>query len=225
MNASRNEQTGKWTLNGVEPSEETFKKMCDLLKEGANFKFARYGDGEFLCMGGKIGNNCDGHEYFPELGSALNAAFYSDPNYLVGIQPLSVQGGLYQRATLDRPGPKHICDADVLHSASIDGKLNLFFEAIKSRHVIMVGPKHLSEFPCSEFVEVPKLNCWLQYDRIANGIFRVTHPDSVVLLCAGMMSGVLIDNFRTSDITMIDCGSVFDPYYGVNSRSYHKKLK
>src|SRR5688572_2860694 len=121
MEAKRDELTGRWSLTGVEPSEVTFERMCKMLKEGENFKFARFGDGEFNCMFGKVGHNCDGHEYFPDLGTALNNAFYSDPQYMVGIQPLSVQGGLYQRAIIHSNGPKNIYDADVLHSASIDG--------------------------------------------------------------------------------------------------------
>jgi len=227
MEASRNELTGRWSMSGVEPSEVTFERMCKMLREGENFKFARYGDGEFNCMFGKQGHNCDGHEYFPDLGTALNNAFYSNPKYMVGVQPLSVQGGLYQRATTDREGPKNIYDADVLHSASIDGKLRQFMEAIVFRGIILVGPKHLSNVlaHCDHIV-IPGLNCWNEKDSIIAQLDYqlLGRYGYVVLLCASMMSEVIIDEFKGSPNTFIDCGSVFDPLAGVKSRRYHHKL-
>src|SRR3972149_4339318 len=227
LKAHRDESTGRWTLEGVEPSEVTFERMCKMLLEGENFKFARYGDGEFLCMAGKIGKNCDGHEYFPDLGMALNDAFYSDPKYMVGIQPLSVNGGLYQKAISQREGyPKNIYDADVLHSASIDGKMHLFFDSIKKRDVFMVGPKHLFPF-FSHGIIIKDSNCWNDYKSITEGLQNMLSKiqGNVMLMCASMMTEVLINDLQNSNNTIIDCGSVFDPYVNKLSRSYHHKLK
>jgi hypothetical protein len=227
MEAYRNEATGRWTLEGVEPSEVTFDGICKMLRKGENFKFARYGDGEGNCMIGKIGHNCDGHEYFPDLGMALNNAFYSYPQYMVGIQPLMVQQGTWNKLISQREGyPKNIYDADALHSASIDGKLSQFFDSLKDRHTILVGPGHLMKMNFTDHVLIPNLNCWKDYDNI---LFRLDRALSValnpvVLLCASMMSEVLIDDFSEEDITMIDCGSVFDPLTGKLSRRYHHKL-
>jgi len=53
----------------------------------------------------------------------------------------------------------------------------------------------------------------------------------VILFCASMMSNVLIDELHnlakqpTIDATLIDIGSVFDMYVGVNSRSYMRNKK
>jgi len=226
MEATRNELTGRWSLSGVEPSEVTFERICKMLREGENFKFARYGDGEFNCMFGKRGHNCDGHEYFPDLGMALNDAFYSDPQYMIGIQPLSVQGGLHQKAISQREGySKNIYDADVLHSASIDGKLSLFLDSLIGREVILVGPKHLSML-FEWHIMVKDKNCWLEHDAISDIILntRRAYNNPVYLLCASMMSEVLISDFRNANVTMIDAGSVFDPYVNVKSRTYHHKL-
>jgi hypothetical protein len=35
----------------------------------------------------------------------------------------------------------------------------------------------------------------------------------------------LIDNFKDFGVAQIDTGSVFDPYVGRQTRSYHKTLK
>lgn len=223
LKAQRNEATGRWTLDGIEPSEVTFKRMCLWLDERINFKFARYGDGEFLCMAGKIGRNCDKHEYFADLGQALNDAFYSDPKYMVGIQPLSVQSGLYQKALQFAPGPEHIKDADVLHSASIDGNLGKFFEALDGRRTVLVGPDYLKKMDFDYHITITDLNCWQNYEGTKHRLRKAIRTDDVVLLCASMMSEVLIHEMCGEHITMIDCGSVFDPYAGKLSRSYHHK--
>jgi len=228
MEAKRDELTGRWTLSGVEPSEVTFERMCKMLREGENFKFARVGDGEANCMLGKVGHNCDGHEYFPDLGTALNNAFYSDPEYMVGIQPLMVQQGTWERLKGREGYPKNIYDADVLHSASIDGKLEQFIKSMQLRQIILVGPNHLKNiFPLFRFIEIPDKNCWNAYDLIHGALWNELWEeyDAVVLLCASMMSEVLIDDFKDSPNTFIDCGSVFDPLAGKFSRKYHHKLK
>jgi hypothetical protein len=228
LSASKNELTGRWTLEGVEPGEVTFDRICKMLRDKVNFKFARYGDGEFLCMSGKIGRNCDKHEYFPDLGMALNDAFYSHPQYMVGIQPLSVSGGLYQRAIKDKPGPKNIYDADILHSASIDGKLFVeFTRSLNYRHIVLVSPKYL--LPLELFgshIPISETNCWKEYDLVRRSLSVALEnkENMVVLLCASMMSEVIINDFKDSPNTFIDCGSVFDPYVGKLSRRYHHKL-
>lgn len=231
LKASRNEATGRWTLEGVEPSEVTFERICKMLKEGENFKFARYGDGEFNCMFGKFGQNCDGHEYFPALGTALNDAFYSDPSYMVGIQPLAVQSGMWEKAIQREGYPKNIYDADVLHSASIDGKITDLFKACEGRPIVLVGPQHLSTVP-DIHIRVSRVNCWQEYDAVRNILeHTLNHLDPlgqattkpIVFLCCSMMAEVLIDEFQFRNCTIIDCGSVFDPYWGVKSRRYHHK--
>lgn len=225
LKAHRDETTGRWTLEGVEPSEVTFKRICLWIDERINFKFARYGDGEFLCMAGKIGRNKDMHEYFADLGQALNDAFYADPSYMVGVQPLSVFHGLYQSALQFAPGPKLIKDADVLHSASIDGKLPEFMTVLDGRRTVLVGPEYLKAMGFDAHILIPELNCWRNYDGVKHRLKKEIKTDDVVLLCASMMSEVLIHDFQREFITMIDCGSVFDPYVGKFSRSYHHKLK
>lgn len=231
MVASRNEQTGRWTLSGVEPSEVTFERICKMLREGENFKFARFGDGEAACMLGKQGHNCDGHEYFPDLGTALNDAFYSDPQYMVGIQPLMVQQGTWEKLKQREGYPKNIYDADVLHSASIDGRLNMFIDSLNLRDTIAIGPGHICQYADNlgwDSILIPEKNCWIAYESIIARIERHLHhnyeSNNVFLLCASMMSEVIINEYASSSNTFIDFGSVLDPYCGVKSRRYHHKL-
>jgi len=224
LNAHRDETTGRWFLEGVEPETETYQRILTMLKEGVNFKFARYGDGEIYCMVRTNGHNTDGHEYFPALGERLRQSIEKEPGYMVGIQPLSVSH-LTNTVGIYFGHFKRLFNADVLHSASIDGQLSHFFKALEGRYIILCGPAHLASlFPGSVHIVIPDKNCWLQYEAIKEQIDFHLVDDCVVLLCASMMSEVLISDFADKKITMIDAGSVFDPYVGVNSRKYHHKL-
>jgi hypothetical protein len=223
--AHRDEVTGKWSLEGVEPDTTTFETIIENLKTRKAFKFARYGDGELYCMEGRAGANCDGHAYFTELGKRLKDSVKEQPSYMVGIQPLSVSH-LPEVVNKYFCGFEKLYNADVLHSASIEGKLDTFIKALEGRFIILVGPAHLADmFDCVHIV-LPNKNCWNYYDHVVSQIgFHIAGiENAVVLLCASMMSEVVIMDFSDYNCTMIDCGSVFDPYAGIKSRKYHYKL-
>jgi hypothetical protein len=224
MQAIKDESNGRWTIKGLEPSEQTFEKICDMLRKCVNFKFARYGDGEFNCMFGKKGRNCDGHEYFPAMCERLNSALRR-ADYMVGIQPLALS--IYgERVNLLLEG-LDIYNADALHNASIDGQIRYFTKALNGRYVILVGPAHLAGFFAGVHIIIPSVNCWAEYESIRQQMqFHIEGVNNaVVLLAASMMSEVLIDDFADEPHTFIDIGSVLDPYCGVKSRRYHHKLK
>lgn len=227
--AHKEDATGRWSLGGVEPDYVVYDRMIEELKSNKPFKFARYGDGEWNCIFGKPGQNCDGHKYFPSLGENLRRVILSEPGYIVGMQPLSMS---YERADQIREfcaGLKiNWVNADVLHNASIDGELHRFINAITGKYIILVGPIHLDAFFANcVHIAIPSVNCWLEYEKIRQQIeFHVDGVNNaVVLLAASMMSEVLIDDFADYHHTFIDIGSVLDPYVGVKSRRYHYKLK
>lgn len=221
--AFRDEQTGRWTVEGLPPSELTFEHLCTMLQANIPFKFARYGDGEFNCMFGKQGRNTDLHEYFPDMGRRLMKALVN-ANYLVGIQPLALT--LYPEKIEPFLTDKQLCNADVLHNASIDKQLSTFKDALKGKYIIVVGPAHLASLFDGVHIIIPSINCWTEYENVRQQIaFHIDGiNNAVVILCASMMSEVLIDDFADEHHTFIDAGSVFDPYCGVKSRRYHHKL-
>jgi hypothetical protein len=225
VKATRDEKTGKWTLEGVEHDAITYRTICQNIEDKIPFKFARYGDGEINCMNGKRGHNCDMHEYFPDMGVRLIESISVEPDYMVGIQPLSVEhlGASVQNYF----GGFDLYNADVLHNASIESRMTRFIQALENRYVILVGPPHLANlFDEMVHIVISPLNAWLDYESIRAELdFQLdSAPDPVVLLCCGMMAEVLIHDFCEETITMIDTGSVFDPYMGVKSRKYHHKL-
>lgn len=198
-----------------------FDRLITNLKEGTNFSWSRWGDGEFACICQDGKRNCDYHEYWPDLGEALRVILVRPQKHLFGLQRMASER--YIRCP--EMHLKEWTDNEILHRASINGYISLFFEALKDREVILIGNHTLSRLDKFKFrhIEIPMLNCWLSYDVIVS---KIKMPkNAVVLYCAGMASNVLIDHFYREDITQIDCGSVFDPYVGRLTRSYHFDLK
>lgn len=220
MKAYRDETTGRWHSD----LPDVFDLICEKLRKREPFSFARYGDGEFNAIYGKKGHNCDGHEYFPDMGKRLREALESKPNYIVGLQPLTLASDRWPQIQKDFPGIDWV-DADSIHNASIDGRLQTLFPFFSKG--IFVGPNHIVRAVKNRLV-IPLLNCWIDYDRVHDTLAEMLYGRSgeyiVIFLCASMMSEVIIEDFKYSGHTFIDMGSVLDPYTGVKSRRYHHKL-
>lgn len=211
----------------VADSSSVYDTFLSRLKWKDRFAFSRFGDGEFHCIFGKVGANCDGHQYFPDLGRRLRGILESRPPYTIGIQALA------RRLYSDNPEFRQLTDfafveADALHWASAQGRLGELFERLNRREVVLVGPRHVgrqTKFSC-RFVEVPSRDCWLSCDEVREKLIPLAHPEQVFVFCASFLTKVLIDElWRCSKSTLIDAGSVLDPYVGVKSRKYHHSLR
>lgn len=206
-----------------------FDLMIHNLKNNIPFKYARYGDGEWNCILGKPGANCDGHQYFPDLGERLKSILESQPDYYLGLQNIAIDQNIGNSEFKRLVEKNTWCDNEILHRASINDYISLFFEAINNSNcLLIVRNKGLSEFGQSfplgcEYIEIPSINCWLDYERVSKILLGLKRY-RIILLSASMMSEVLIDDLKNTDHTIIDCGSVFDPYCGINSRTYHKYI-
>ena len=193
----------------------TYNDIITALINGDNFSFSRFGDGEMYCANGQQGTNCDGHEYFADLGEALNRVL-NDPRGVMGLMDKA-------QALKDRLA---WVDGTILVKASVSGELHRFERALNGRDTIMVGPAHLRKLTFySSFIEVPLKNAWKDHNAIRRKIEKVVWPECVVVYACGMMAPVLIWELYREDFSQIDAGAVFDPYCGVKSRQYHKKLK
>jgi len=209
-----------------------YHEFLEKLKANEPFSFSRWGDGEWNAIFGKNGQNCDGHKYFEDMGAQLSAIVQGSPEYYMGMQNLAmtIRGDAINAFNADL-GIEWI-DADCFHKASIKGFFDTFFEAIKDREVIMVAPERLkslyNDMQFRGFVEVPLVDCWHEKDATLNMINSMPFKDAVILFCAGMPTNVMIDELyqeHGKECTFLDMGSVFDPYCGYSTRSYHKKLE
>jgi hypothetical protein len=121
-------------------------------------------------------------------------------------------------------------NSDIFHHASIKGYLKPFIDVVKGKNIIFVGPEYLESLSLFSFFPyyVPEKNAWLEYDKILFDLLELTKTGKgIMLFCAGMTTNVLISNLWAinKQWTYIDAGSVFDPYAGRQTRSYHKDLK
>ena len=221
MTATKDE-SGKWAIEGVGPL--SYDDLVEMVKKRIPFKFARYGDGEIYCMEGKSGRNTDKHQYFPSLGARLRISIANKPDYFVGIQPLSVS---HMPEIVDKYfAGMDLVNADLIHNASIDGRLNEILDALNDRFCILVGPFHLANLFNGIHIVINTVDCWLGYEQTRRDLeFHLEGRDNaVVILCASMMSEVLCSDFADSHHTFIDFGSALDPLVGINSRKYHFNL-
>lgn len=201
-----------------------FNEICQKLIDREPFKFSRWGDGEWACMKGVVGENRDGNTYLPELGEELRKILFSNPPYKLGLQ----YGVLYNYGLREFVF-KHLWElnldwvnGDILHQALEFGYLSLFVGALKDREVVIVGAKYLDKLPYRH-VTTPNTDSFKENDRILLDCLQYA-MNPVYLVANAMNSNVIIDRLP-DHVTAIDIGSVFDPYLGIPRATYQHKLK
>lgn len=211
-----------------------FDQYLSWIKERKPFTFSRFGDGEASAILGRPGANCDGHEYFPDMGAQLAQIITNRSHgvrYEKGIQQHALRTMPEFANWITKQGLNDDIDfvnADVWHYASIHDEFDRFFEAIQNRSVLLVGPHCLTKLNIHTYwVEVPERNCWQSFDAIMRGIDNYIDYADIVLFSASMPAKIMIDELYTrcgGTKTLLDMGSVFMPYVGISNRSYHKKI-
>lgn len=217
----------------------TYQNFLYNLEHNIPFSFARYGDGEFNAILGtkkphKI-KNCDNHRYFADMGFELSEIIKGEPEYILGMQNLALRVRGEEIESFIEGLDIKWCNADILHNASIKGKMSFLFNALNNLNdrVVVIGPHYLKDikekFDYKYFVEVPQVDCWIESDRIINECAKILvgNPNMILLFSGSMAANVWIDSLYKhfgQDHSFLDCGSVWDPYVGQNKRSYHKQI-
>ena len=214
---------------------QSYSLLLKRFEDDQPFSFSRWGDGEWeavLDLKNEHETNCDGHQYFASLKEALHKILVSNPSYLVGMQKLAyhkVLGREIDAYLKTNRIKREWLNADAFHSASSKGEIKSFFDILAKKNVLLIGPAYLKKLNTFtfDFCEVPVKNCWLERDRILQEINEITRTKTydVILFCAGMTSNWFVDQLHNNFPGFIlDIGSVLDPYAGVNTRNYHRKL-
>jgi hypothetical protein len=211
------------------------------LQDGPRYSFSRFGDGEIACMLGSGPSNCDKHPYTKELAEDLIRAFTQPHLHKVvyGIQRMVMEkraaeiAGLFSMiGDVSMPG---MTAGDVFHHMSMRGQLRpvMDFMSRKPWQVCLVGPDHIQALPwvrqhhyLSAYVHVPKRNCYSEMDRVLEEIEEAyLQGCKFFSLSCSMMAEVIIHKVTPvlPMATFIDFGSMWDPYCGVQSRTYHKR--
>jgi len=210
----------------------------NLLKNDIKFSLTRWGDGEWNCAMGKTGRNCDKHEYFLAMKNQLVAALIYDQGYFKATWPLSepmIGNNIKQiRLFCENLGVNltgwH--DASVIECGATNGLMKPMVEQLEKMNFVIVSELRKKKLPIKhvDFVEVPLINCYLQKDQIKDRTIEITekYKNPVFGFSASMATNVIVDELYPiigKDCWMIDFGSIWDPFIGIISRSYHRNYK
>jgi hypothetical protein len=207
------------------------------LKNGEYFSFTRWGDGEWFCTVGVNGQNCDGHRYFPEMSSDLQKALKNNKGYYKAVWP-TTHGQIQRNLPLIQNYLKtneidvNWVNAIVWEDLVIREDINELTDTLGNMNFVIVSEASKRDLPIKyiDFIEIPKVNCYLEKDRIKNDMIAMTEKyDNVVFgLSASMMTNAIVDELYDvigNKCWMIDFGSIWDPFIGNNIRSYHREYK
>ncbi len=195
---------------------------CSRLDVGENFKFLRFGDGEFHSyLGSDIVIGKNEHDIYPELTSKIRSIVDNlNTSHYNALQPYSLTIPEFQSIIPDI----NWLNADVFHNASEAGELAPFFRSLQGRDVVLVSNWEKINFINAAwgFIDVQSRNCFNNYDVVMNRITE-NSQDKVFLFAASRLSVPVIYD-GPDDCTMIDIGSLLDPYIGKITRRYHTKM-
>jgi hypothetical protein len=220
---------------------ETIYDYVNLIQCGPCFSQANYGDGEWACIVGDSGKNCDGSSYAKDLQNRLIKTL-REPKFTYFGHNCGIRN---QRQIMewwstnfntkaDRVFPFNhpLAWKEIISEANLHGGFDELLQEFDSWDVLVVGPKHLRPLRdrhvvyYDHFVEVPGVDAYLELDRLVGEIREVItdNPVDLILFSAGMTTNVLMWELLPSyGISMLDMGACFDPYVGVNSRKGYRK--
>jgi hypothetical protein len=212
-----------------------YDRLIGRLRDGVPFAFSRWGDGEWACLLGHAGATCDGQPYSGRLRADLTRVLASGPAYDLGMQAFAQRRfGAEIAAWLERRGLSSLpwVDADVLARQSRDGGLDQLFAALRAREVILVGPAHLAPLarliPLVGHVTVPAADAYRMMGITITDASAVASQCSapVVVVSAGPLAKLVVHDLhaRLRGVTVVDTGSLWEPYVGRATRTYHRAV-
>lgn len=209
----------------------------DKIKNREHFSFTRWGDGEWFCATGQQGANCDKHIYYPAMAMGLNQALKYDKGYYKAIWDKN-HGQIKRNLDIIMPHLERVnpniewVNANIWENLAINGEMGKLVEALESVPFVIVSNPNKHNLPVKHvgYVEIPSVNCFLEKERIKNDMIAMTEKFNNVVfgLSASMATNVIVDELYTiigDRCSMIDFGSIWEPFVGNNNRSYHREYK
>ena len=209
----------------------------DKLKSDEKFSFTRWGDGEWGCVFGAKGHNCDKHQYFESMSKELTEAIVNDKGYYKATWPMNVPmmtnishliTGMKEKYNIE----DNWVDARVWEESAMQDTINPLIKQLEKMDFVIVSEKSKKDLPIKyrDFIEVPVVDCYLEKENIKNEIKRLTekYDRPVFGLSASMATNVIVDELFEEigdKCWMIDFGSIWEPYIGKVSRSYHHRYE
>lgn len=204
------------------------------LNNNQPFSFVRFGNGEWDCIFNRAKRTGSGSQSLtnPLLKVGMRAAMaYKDDSYFRALQSPSylARKGLIRLIGNAYPNVRWYF-GEVFHYASKRGQLGPMISSLRNLRIGIVGPSHLQKlnkyFELEWFVEVAKKDCFKDYHAIRSEILTQEVVD-VYSFSAGPAAKLLIHELHlclSNRASLIDFGSLWDPYCGVRSRYYHRRV-
>ena len=222
----------------IEPFNPGLQYYVDKLNAGDCYTFIRLGDGEWSAIQGDRQKTSSGsqtlhHESLRQGMIKVIARAPDDPRYILALRRTSYRANI--TAWLERNTPPHVRfhDCTVLYKASKKARLYPFIQALRNLDVPikLIGPERLAGldgrvFPIGQHIVIPGKNCWAMRERILSEALADRAP-ACYLITAGPAAKVFAWSLfqRVGQHSFIlDCGSLWDPYVGKRTRTYHKGM-
>lgn len=201
----------------------------NLLDTNQPFALSRFGDGEWAWMLDIPHVNEEGHGYFPEMASDLRISLERNHPYPFHYSMPELKLCHNQERIVEycKGLPVDWYDCSTFRRANVAGELYPLVEAMRKKKMVYVGPEHLDAFiflnlHYISYVNTPKRNAYEKKGSILRAIRYAVEwekPDAIGF-SAGPLANILIDELWDGSVTLIDFGSIWDPYVGVKSRRY-----
>jgi hypothetical protein len=221
-----------------------YSKQHDLyinkLNNGEHFKYSRFNNGEIIAAS-RIninGSNCDNHKYFPEMGNELEKILlnysYSDTyvfeHYKHWYNTNNLVHGYLDNIYQQNKNLKFLDDDFIRKTHEIKPYLFIdLIESFRDKKIVIIGAdylKSLNKFFDFEYIEIPRLNCYLSKDKIISDIKERNKKEdnNIYLFSASMATNIIIDEFKEdNNNSYIDWGSVWDTFFIGKNYSYLRK--
>lgn len=215
----------------------TLKQWTDFIQNTINFSFIKFGDGEFYCMMGQEGENCDHHPYSKDLSVKLYDAWYFfntlDNIYIaewVGHKPDMNNASISEKFQFDLISKTNIkvnfVNYEILLQNTLCEEKYNFLKSLKNsnRKKIFVGPERLNGvvnfLNVDKFIHVPLINTFSKYDELLSTILNKVEDNSIFLFSCGLPSKSFIHKILeyNNNVTCLDFGSGFDSMFVGHTR-------
>lgn len=198
------------------------------------FQFARYGDGEVLCMfHNDMKANCDGSKFLPQLTQPMKQIFINQfPYYHCLLRCSFDLNGTKFKEFIEETCPDlQFYDGEIWQELSFGGRIEELTKAVSlHENPIFIGGSHFQNIHLVKgfvnapyHLQIPDVDSFLSIDEIMDEIANlITDGHRTFLFSAGYTTKIIIDElypYVKDDVFLVDVGSVFDPYCGKLSRS------
>lgn len=200
--------------------------MRTWIDSGIPSHFSRFGDGEWYAILGHRVTNIDGCRCdLLGLGDDLMAAAVFPPPRVTNALQGLVRGkkDLIGRIRRMVPGVDEWPDADLFREAA---KVGEHWGLLELGKVCLVGPKHIRILGMP-VIEVPGRDAYLERVAVGKEVWRMREEYDTFLLSCGFLANVLIYQLgqdMPDGVRMWDVGAIWDPWCGVLSRPWHRKV-